>query len=123
MPNDLLTQDWGAALGYILAAATGAVVGVKKLSNMLKVSDSGTRATVDGTQRLFDIIDQQRLTISAEREDKAVLQSLLDEANKRTDKANEERNSMVRELSEIRSQLTRLEYEVKQLRKEAGYDE
>lgn len=110
MPDELLTNSAGTAVGVVFAAIIGAAIGIKKLLGMVKLSDNSIRATVDGTQRLLDLLD-------AERKDKAVLQSLLDESNKRADRANEERNQVIRELGEIRAQLATLELEVRMLRK------
>ncbi|AQS50570.1 hypothetical protein PAEH1_01580 [Paenalcaligenes hominis] len=115
MAEDLITNS-GAAIGFILAAAVGGLVGFKKILDMLKVSGSDARAAVDGTQRLLDLLD-------AERTDKATLQQLLKEANERVDRANEERNALIRELAKIQAEVAALRVEVRLLRQEAGYDQ
>lgn len=116
MPEDLISGDIGTAVGFLVAAVVGGILGVKKIVGMVKLSDNSVKATVDATERLLNLLD-------SERRDKAVLQTLLDDANRRASVANEERNQMVRELGEIKAQLISLELEVRLLRREAGYEE
>lgn len=102
-------NNTGALLGFIVASIVGGGVVLKKIMGVIKLGDNSVRAEVAATERLLDLL-------TAERNDKATLQLLLDAANERTMAINEEKNSLVRELGEIRSQLARLEVEVRLLR-------
>lgn len=114
MAEELMGNS-GAAIGFILTAVVGGLMGFKKILDMLKVSGSDAKAAVDATQRLLDLLD-------AERKDKESLRQLLREANERTDRANAERNDLIREIAKLQAEVAGLRNEVQLLRREAGYE-
>src|SRR5690606_32296809 len=115
-PEHLSQIEAGGWLGWAVAAVVSGAFAFRRIWHADLVRGANSQGTVDTIQRLYDLLDK-------ERAHNAQLQKLLAEANERTDRANAERNALVRELAEIKAQLGALETEVRMLREAARHEE
>lgn len=116
MLQEIETLGFGGWVGWVTAALTGGIMAFRHFRRADIISGANTEVTVNAIQRLYDLLDRERL-------EKAGLQTLLKEANERTDIANKELNTAIKEMGEIRAELAELRYEVRMLRGEAKHDQ
>lgn len=116
MPEEIAHLGASGWIGYVVAAVFGVLFAFRRIWHADLVSGANSKGAVDTIQRLYDLLDK-------ERANNGMLQQLLSEANERTDRANAERNEVVRELGDIKAQLAALQAEVRMLRREAGHDQ
>jgi|GEM_PF-6332962 len=109
LPDEIAQLGAGGWLGFAAAVVTGGAFAIRRIWHADMVRGADSKGAVDTIQRLYDLLDK-------ERANNASLQVLLTDANQRTDRANEERNALVREMGEIKAQLAALQAEVRMLR-------
>lgn len=109
LPDEIAQMGTGGWLGWAAAVVTGGAFAIRRIWHADLVSGANSKGAVDTIMRLSELLDK-------ERAHNASLQVLLTEANQRTDRANEERNQLIREMGEIKAQLAALQAEVRMLR-------
>lgn len=114
LPEEIAQLGAGGWIGWVVAVLFGGVMAFRRIWHADLVAGANAKGAVDTIQRLYDLLDK-------ERSNNAHLQKLLDEANDRTDRANAERNVLLREMGEIKAQLAALQAEVRMLREGREY--
>lgn len=109
LPDEFAQMGASGWLGWAAAVITAGAFTIRRIWHADLVSGANSKGAVDTIMRLSELLDK-------ERAHNASLQVLLTEANQRTDRANEERNQLIREMGEIKAQLAALQAEVRMLR-------